>query len=231
MRVREKRLSVIVMNIALILLCLVLFTAHLSSGMFARYVTTAQGEAYSRTADYDVEITPVGSDTFVVTEKDSADNNRYGEAEYSFKITNKSEVPVRYRLDIALTVDQAIVNAYDFNGNGTSDIYERMIHNVRLADITAAASEPIFVMGSRGADDKYSFAGINDNAIVLERGESKTYKLMLDTDIVARYSDGEAGTGTAFWNRVSEVTGTKYHWDFEKVNIKYDITAKTVQID
>ena len=66
------------------LLCLVLVTAHFTSGMYARYVTRAQGSDRGHAAEFDVQATQ--NKTQVVA----------GEDGYQITITNDSKVAVSY---------------------------------------------------------------------------------------------------------------------------------------
>lgn len=87
---RVNRLSGIVMRLTVILLCLVLFSAHLASGMFAKYTVKADQDGQSRAAKYGVQVI---SDE----DGDPLDTALNGDVVYHFRVDNSaSEVPVKY---------------------------------------------------------------------------------------------------------------------------------------
>lgn len=84
--------------VAGVLLCLTLFSAHLTSGLYARYITTASGEDGARVAIFD--ITDDGayfSDQLLV-------ESAPGEEVYKpIRVINNSEVTVAYVVTITNT--------------------------------------------------------------------------------------------------------------------------------
>lgn len=95
---KVKNLSGIVMRIAAVLICLVLFSAHLASGMFARYTVSGGGDGSARVASYHVDI--ISADN---NQLDLIGNNTDGVATYRFKVENQSEVPVKYQLSVVFS--------------------------------------------------------------------------------------------------------------------------------
>ena len=73
---------------AAVLLCLILFSAHYTTGMYARYITRAAGDDLARAAAFRVSAAPTSSDAVVI--KDN------GEGSYGVTIRNDGEVAVRY---------------------------------------------------------------------------------------------------------------------------------------
>lgn len=118
----EKRLSGIVMRITVVLLCLVLFSSHLASGMFARYTVSASEEDTARAAKYGVKIV---SDS----EGDPLpliNNNLNGDVEYKFRVDNStSEVPIKYE-----TIQISFSDCYE--GDVKMSDVEDMYRNVKL---------------------------------------------------------------------------------------------------
>ena len=85
---REKHKANIIFRVMLILLCLVLFSAHLSSGMLAKYATNGIVGASARVAKTGVTITSETEPTYAAN----------GTVTYSFNVLNDSEVAIEYSL-------------------------------------------------------------------------------------------------------------------------------------
>lgn len=100
MEMKKNRRINIPMRIASILLCLVLFSVYMTSGMLAKYTTGGSAKDQGRVAKFSVSAT--------------ADNANYefkqGEEtpikEYKVKVENPSEVAVRYT--VQLQFDEAV---------------------------------------------------------------------------------------------------------------------------
>lgn len=95
-RRRPMQVGDVVVRVALLLLCLVMVSAYMTSGLLARYTTSAQASDTARVAKFDVQVT--GNNNVTVTADSAADNT------YTLTITNASEVAVRY------TVQQPAAN-------------------------------------------------------------------------------------------------------------------------
>lgn len=94
---KVNNLSGIVMRVAAILICLVLFSAHLASGMFARYIVSGSGSGGAHIASYDVGI--ISADSSQVGVIGTTSNS--GDVAYRFIVDNsKSDVAVQYRLSV-----------------------------------------------------------------------------------------------------------------------------------
>ena len=91
---RVKNSSSIIMRIAVILLCLVLFSAHLASGMFARYTTSVQAKDGARIANLGVTISDVSQTSIT-------DDGQY--TTFSCTVDNTSEVAFAY--DVVVSLD------------------------------------------------------------------------------------------------------------------------------
>ncbi len=88
---------------ACILLCLTLFSIHLTSGLYARYVTNNDGNDGARVAAFDVDAAWGISDITIVA-------NLQDNGSYSFTVTNDSEVDVKY--DLVLTFSRDFPKEY-----------------------------------------------------------------------------------------------------------------------
>ena len=91
MRTKKKLPSAL--SIAAVLLCLVLVTAHFTSGMYARFVTSAGANGNGRAAEFDVSATQNLAEV-----KASEDG-------YQITFTNNSNVPVTYEAVIRFDDD------------------------------------------------------------------------------------------------------------------------------
>ncbi len=91
------------MNIALfaaaVLLCLTLFTTHLTTGLYARYTTEASGSDGARVARFDVKLTAVNGGSANMDGLTNEDKETDTKT-YDFSITNNSEVAVGYDITI-----------------------------------------------------------------------------------------------------------------------------------
>ncbi len=89
-------------NIALfaaaVLLCLTLFTTHLTSGLYARYTTTASGSDSARVAKFEVKYTMPNNVVF-----DLAPSGTQSQS-IEIEFTNNSEVTVRFGIKITTSV-------------------------------------------------------------------------------------------------------------------------------
>ena len=81
---------------AAVLLCLTLFSLHLMSGLYAKYVSKDSGSDSARVAAFNVITTGDVGDGVSVDCYDKTDDT------YTIEITNESEVAVRYTISVAL---------------------------------------------------------------------------------------------------------------------------------
>jgi hypothetical protein len=88
----------LLLRIALILLCMTLFSTSMLSGLYAKYTAKNNGEDSARVAKFNV--TADWEDVTVVAS--SVQTN----GEYQFTVTNNSEVAITY--DLVITFDQAL---------------------------------------------------------------------------------------------------------------------------
>ena len=99
---KARRRTPITLSVAAVLLCLVLVSAHFTSGMYARYVTRSNGADTGHIAAFQVtaEATKTGPVKIVsgVTED--------GKSTYEVKILNPSETAVRYEAQVLFTSDE-----------------------------------------------------------------------------------------------------------------------------
>lgn len=87
------RLGSLMIRVALILLCLVMISIHLMSGMYARYTTKGSGGDDARVAKFNVVVTGVSADSIVVYSETEGDV-------YSIRVENRSEVAVSYDISV-----------------------------------------------------------------------------------------------------------------------------------
>ncbi len=98
MRDKSRAKVNITLRIAAVMLVLVLISASMISGMYARFTTTAYGEDSARVAKWDVDVTNTSttmnfneSGTQIVAEK----------RDYTFTVTNNSEVSMEFFVKVS----------------------------------------------------------------------------------------------------------------------------------
>lgn len=114
---KTKRRSNVPLRVALVLLCLVLITAHFTSGMYARYVTRAKGADQSGTAVFTVraeagETDEDGAILPVSIVADGTDEN--GMAKYVLRLSNPGQTAVRYEATVLFKDSEEEHNAEKF---------------------------------------------------------------------------------------------------------------------
>lgn len=100
----------IMMRIAAALLCLVLLSTHLMSGLYAKYTSKGTGTDSARVAAFDVNVTGAAG-SLAVTCTDSGTTT----GSYTVTVENQSEVAVSYTLSVTVTGDgaAAVVGVFD----------------------------------------------------------------------------------------------------------------------
>ena len=93
MTMKKNRKMNIPMSIASILLCLVLFSLYMTSGMLAKYTTGGGAKGNGRVAKFSVTLEPDGDTEFEFIQKAEQPAGKY-----KLKVSNPSEVAVRYTL-------------------------------------------------------------------------------------------------------------------------------------
>ena len=89
---RKRKGMPTVLSAALVLLCLVLVTAHFTTGMYARYTTRSKGDDSGRVASFNVSAT--SGQTGPVTIGASKDGT------YTLTVKNPGETAVRYKAEV-----------------------------------------------------------------------------------------------------------------------------------
>lgn len=113
----SKKLSSIVIRTTVVLLCLVLFSSHLASGMFARYTVSADQHGTASVAKYGVKVISSQSGDPL----DNADVN--GNVNYVFKVDNStSEVAVIItKIKVVISDVNDLHNGVKLNGFDASE--------------------------------------------------------------------------------------------------------------
>ena len=127
-----------VFNLGLVLMCLMLISFSMMGGLYARYSTTATGEATAQIAKFDVQVT---GDTTKV----DVDVAQVTEGVYTITITNNSDVTVEYDLTMADEQPAGIVANFDPNeGNLRSgeNVARTLTFTVDLDEVTKDMSGP-----------------------------------------------------------------------------------------
>lgn len=121
---KVNNLSGIVIRVAAILICLVLFSSHLASGMFARYTTGASNSGNARVAKFEVN----------VIEKEALALDTNGNGTYQFLVKNNSETGFRYDIKLKITSTDEYLSTY-----GASAI-AKACTNVKMNDVEGTPS-------------------------------------------------------------------------------------------
>ena len=98
-----------VFRVALILLCLVLVSVHLMSGLFAKYSITGHSTDGASVAKFDVEVTGADPNAVVITCSEVAT----GTGEYQITVKNNSEVAVSYALTVDVPASSGVTAAVE----------------------------------------------------------------------------------------------------------------------
>lgn len=163
---RVNKLSGIVIRLAAILMCLVLFSSHLASGMFARYTTGASGTGSSRVAKVDVR----------VIEKDPLSLDNLGNGSYKFLVKNNSETAFQYVIKLRIASTSEYLSLFSPSGISSA------CTDVKLTDASGT------ITGNVTSDDSlYTFAVTEP---LKPDSESDVYTLTFKaTDLVGNASD------------------------------------------
>lgn len=126
------------MAVASVLLCLTLFSIHLTSGLYARYVSKGEGSDNSRVAQFNVTETSDDLTAELLFELEP------GTHEYEISVSNKSEVAVGYTIAVSnrtknIPLQFEVRTKESANGETTLDSFEKEF-------VMASNSESIFVL-------------------------------------------------------------------------------------
>ena len=100
---KNKKMNIPI-RIASVMLCLVLFSLYMTSGMLAKYTTGGNGKGNGRVAKFSVTATDAGENEYVFDQAAV----QQPDGSYAVTVKNDSEVAVRYT--IILKFDRAIPN-------------------------------------------------------------------------------------------------------------------------
>ena len=113
---KTKRRPPIAVYAAAALLCLVLVSMSMTSGVFARYTAKAENpedDSTAQVAAFAVSVEEPTENDPVTIIADGTDDN--GKAVYTVKVKNDSEVAVRYSAVVEFTGEKATENAEKFD--------------------------------------------------------------------------------------------------------------------
>lgn len=130
---RKKHHSNVIFRVALILFCLVLFTAHLSSGMLAKYKNVGADMKTVRTAQPGFTVTSTQASPVIADD---------GGATYDFSVTNSGEIAAAYSLVVSLapdtlTADEAAHAFSNVKLDGVAGTYDSSSGSYVFADLGA----------------------------------------------------------------------------------------------
>lgn len=94
---KTKRRTPVSVVLAVVVLVLVLVSAHFASGMFARYTVNAAADEDFRVAAFSVAAEPSTENPVTIINNGTDDSGR---AEYTVKLKNSGETAVRYKATV-----------------------------------------------------------------------------------------------------------------------------------
>lgn len=111
----ERTQAVWPLRVAAALLCMVLASSYLLSGLYARYTTAATGTDSARVAVFDITQTPASDSQEFAVDAMAPGLSRT----YTVSVTNKSEVAVECRMDVR-NVTENLPLTWSMTENGTA---------------------------------------------------------------------------------------------------------------
>lgn len=129
----------VVYYVAVLLLCLIMVTLSMTSGLLAKYAVYDEADDFARVAKFDVTVSNLTASTSKLSSFVDSDIN--SGAAYSFSVTSNSEVDVNYKVIVALNVTElpdwfgsilldSTVAPTSHGYNSTSGRYEFVFENV-----------------------------------------------------------------------------------------------------
>lgn len=167
---RANNLSGIVLRVAAVLLCLVLFSAHLASGMFAKYSVGTSESNDAQVAKIDVSA--------VETQALTLDND--GNATYKFLVKNNSEVAYQYDVCVRIATTSEYAEIFD-----PSEI-AGACSDIKLNDVSGTLS---------ASGSKYTFS-VSD--YIAPDSESDEYVLTFKATDLLRIADESSGSAASY---------------------------------
>ena len=119
----------IMLRIALILLMLTLVSIYLASGIFARYVSENSGNSDANTAKFAPMAEFTNADWWYDPDSEMKT------FDYNLKLTNLSEVDVRYDMTITFPDDVLDGAEFKFDGNKQTVDHETPLHYSNIAEV------------------------------------------------------------------------------------------------
>ena len=166
---RKIHKSNVIFRVALILLCLVLFSAHLSSGMLAKYTISGDGSNAARIASAKVTVTPAAAAPVIKAD---------GSASYAFTVKNTAEVSYTYSLLIYVDSSVALTQEQLAKAFGSPKLIIPEIEPVPSAS-TQPDSDPIEL-----SFDAAQNAYVYECTAAFEPGDTADYTLLFRADDV-----------------------------------------------
>lgn len=179
---KVKNLSGIIMRVAAILICLVLFSSHLASGMFARYTVSGGGDGSAHVASYHVEIVPADNNQ---SEALGTTSNS-GDVAYRFIVDNsETDVAVQYSLSVAF---------YDsVDGNDVLDKFDNVkIDNFEPVDFKDDSNRRVYVFDITDTLEPHSTSAVHTLTFNTSLSWTET------TDVQLPYTAIQVNTGNKY---------------------------------
>lgn len=95
-----------VLILAMVLLCLVMITTHMTAGLYARYTSSGSGEDSARVAKFEVTQSGTLTENMALSVKPGDESDQKpGQEAGNIEVTNNSEVAVAYTIHIKIATN------------------------------------------------------------------------------------------------------------------------------
>lgn len=145
---------------ALVVMCAVLVSFHLTGGLYARYSTVASGSDSARVAKISMAVDPGFSGYTIPDDTITDDGSTYSMIE-SFTVTNDGEVAYKYSLNLVLSQDISLDgdgNEVNYNNPKPYDIYtatvpfDRAVKNISIVEDTVSITDTTTIKALTGLE-------------------------------------------------------------------------------
>lgn len=215
---QQNRKTPVVFHIGLVLLCAVLMTTCMMSGLYARYSSTITGSATAQAANIAFQMSNGGQFDYEISEAFNADLGGVYAVIVTFSVTNTGEVVYDYQLNLKLSgVDGA---SYD---TATADAY-----------ITLAAPRKLTYVNLIKGKNTMVNQSATDITTTISTFNSGSAYYAVSTDGGTSYTWAAAAVqtgGTAILGEQSLAMGqTHYYKLIYFIQIKPETTFKDMQL-
>ena len=160
--------SPLVFRVGVVLMCVMMLTCHMMSGLYARYTSSAQGSATATVAKLDVQMSGANTNYSFVGLPDSGNVHV---VILDFTVTNTGDVTYEYQLNLRLSND----SSYD---TATPDAYITLASPQDLTNVKLIAGNDAVIDSSASILTSNTFTGFSAGyayyAVSLDGGATYT---------------------------------------------------------